>query len=472
MLPLRASTPQLGWLLPALIAAAAFSVAVALPLSLATGVVIAAVAAPLLILTNRAPAWALMTLYPPSSSLDTSGIGGFKLLSIGILACWVIGILLGTQQVSLRLCALDLSVVALFISAFSSIILFSESNRAVLFQQYGGDLVLYFVIRSSLTTGASLLRGLELFSLGCAGAALIGLWQYGSGLGRAADLNGQDVLRAQLVGTNTNQFGEFMGMGIAIALLLLLYYRGTSQKTLWLLIAVLEMIAFVLTFSRGAFVGLAAAVLVAAVMSTSKAIRRAGVLLIASTVVLAQPVIASRLGLSLYVDRITSIGQGYQGSAGRNLLWEMGWISFRTHPLFGLGLGNFVLPHNWDPLVWTVNAPSWFLANPQPVHNVYLAWAVDVGLSGVVFLALALLLACYYLVRTVWTSRSDELTSVVAHATMLVFVAYFAALTFSTEQAYPLPYMILACVGSLWIAAERDHMEARRDTIPLAQEEA
>jgi O-antigen ligase len=197
-------------------------------------------------------------------------------------------------------------------------------------------------------------------------------------------------------------------------------------------------------------------VLAGAVLTRGLRLRVASLAVLIGGVIVARSSVPATLGLSDYVNRVGSIFSfNYQATSGRNILWSMGWDAFLAHPWLGLGIGNFLQAGYWYPLLFRQNGvPPGFAHTIQAVHNFYLGWAVDTGLAGVFFLALAVLVAFVYLMKVLAASRLHPELGTAAHALLLAFVGYFVFIISSPVQYYQLPYILLGLVGSVGFVAK------------------
>lgn len=448
----RLQRPDALWLL----AAPAAALACALVLKLGDNLGLAALGviavAPILILVDGAPLAFLMAVLPGATLLTNygAGVGGLKVLTLVALPCLIVGALLRRQTLKYSPCWLDAAVVGLFVVALVNIALLSlpATGPLNLLQEYGGDLILYFVVRSTAFSVSRLRLALTSFLIGGGIAGVIGLLRYGSGLANLVE----GVHRLSIPGQNTNSFASIMLLATGIAFGLAFYEKDPGRRLLWWTVLVAATAAAILTFSRAAFVGGALMILAGLIFTRGVRVRLASIGVILLAVLASQPAIARPLGLSDYVSRVTSIGSfSQQATAGRDILWSMAADGFTHHLWFGLGIGNFVLPQFWYPLAYRQVLPTGFLGVRQAVHNFYLGWAVDAGIVALVFLALVAAISCVYLVRSAHASRSDPSLSGISHGLMLGYVGYFVSITFGPFQSYQLPYILLALVGSLWM---------------------
>src|SRR5213592_4237782 len=140
---------------------------------------------------------------------------------------------------------------------------------------------------------------------------------------------------------------------------------------------VLNAAAIVATFSRTGFVTL----LVSLALSLRALPRKRAWKWVAAALV--QALVAVPLWPSGYVDRLATIahvaGDPTGSSQERARDMQIAMEFALSHPLVGAGLGNNILVLN------QLRGPMW-----QPVHNVYLEYAVDLGWPGLALFILLL----------------------------------------------------------------------------------
>ena len=250
-----------------------------------------------------------------------------------------------------------------------------------------------------------------------------------------------------------------VALGFSAAFLM---YGRDRFGLFWFAAGAISAVATILTFSRGAFVGLVAILACWLIASRSTKLRLASIAAGAVAVAGVYAGLAGAIGLSPYVARVTALTSlTNQSTAERNVLWAMGLRVFSTHWLFGLGIGNFDLPQFWYPLAYTYSEPRGFFAFPQAVHSFYIGWASDAGLLGLIPLMWAITAAGVGLLR-ISRSRISNQTTMLAQGLLGGFAGYFVYAASSPDQNSQLPYILLALAGSLiWIysgSQERDRL--------------
>jgi hypothetical protein len=416
---------------------------------LVAGVLCACLAAPFVTSIDGMPTVVAVAALPLSSFFDQygSGIGGYKLVALFCAACWVTGFLARWQTIRFRTIALDYAVAGLFFVAILNIMFLSDQGKVGLLQWYAGDLLLYLWVRSTTYDARQLHRVILGFACMAMFAAVLGFWLYGAGLAPVSE----GLTRLDLPGQNINGVGAIMLVAAGIALSLIVF--ETRPLVRIGLGAVLAATAFavVLTFSRGAFVGVVAMLAAGLAVSHSWRIRAASLAAAGVAVGTVWSGIASSAGLSSYVARVTALTSlNYTTTGQRNVLWSMGWKAFTTHWLFGLGIGNFYLQQFWFPLAYQFAAPRGFFFFPQAVHSFYIGWLSDAGVCGGIFLVATLLIAVGTLFRSTLMARGVPHLSGLSYAVFISFTGFFVYAASSPEQDNQLPYVIIALAGCLW----------------------
>jgi O-antigen ligase len=186
----------------------------------------------------------------------------------------------------------------------------------------------------------------------------------------------------------------------------LLSAKTTLVKTLCIGVIVVNVIAIIVTFSRAGFLGLATIVAVYLVrMIGRRGADRAWAVMILFAILSALP-----LAPSNYVDRLAtvkSVESDPTGSAQTRWRDMAAAAQFvMGHPIIGAGLGMDILALN------QVRGVDWV-----QVHNVYLEYAVDLGLLG----AALFLLLLYRVFKRIRSSRK-RLSDLPAHRDLFLLV--------------------------------------------------
>jgi O-antigen ligase len=179
---------------------------------------------------------------------------------------------------------------------------------------------------------------------------------------------------------NPNDLALMLNLILPLSVALLLASRKPAVRAVLVAVIGLDVIAIIVTFSRAGFLTLA----VSSAMYLWMLFKRgnyAAVLLTAVLAVAALPFLPANYMKRL--STITDIEADASGSAQQrwaDTLVAVGYVA--QHPVVGAGVGNNVLAMN------EARGSTW-----TEVHNVYLQYAVDLGMPGLI-LFLMLVTAC------------------------------------------------------------------------------
>ena len=220
--------------------------------------------------------------------------------------------------------------------------------------------------------------------------AVQGLGQYTAGIPTPAywlSPSFADIIHTRVYGTlgSPNVLAGFLLFGIAGAALLAMslpvFLRPVAAAVL-----VTEIVALMLTYSRGGYAGLAAFVLVAALVLIPVRRRAWWVLLLAAVVAGAAVARLPAVGL-----RAQSLAPAQEDTVtSRRFIWRTAVRVWDDHRLWGTGLGTFNVVYSTyrPPDVLTTYA---MINVPGSAHDDYLQVLAETGAVGAGLLAMALL---------------------------------------------------------------------------------
>lgn len=170
------------------------------------------------------------------------------------------------------------------------------------------------------------------------------------------DLYGWQFLRPYATFPHPNVLAGFVLIGICI-----MYQVAKEKKQLINLVLILGSLTVFATMSRVAILAGVGAALVL--------LKRKWWVLMAVLILLLSPILFTRFSSLLNFDNLTLLRREEQIASA--------WQIFLKHPVFGVGLNNFIPAVAADLTI----GPSRFL---QPVHNVFLLVLSETGLIGLI----------------------------------------------------------------------------------------
>lgn len=266
-------------------------------------------------------------------------------------------------------------LVCSFLSAFvSKDMAFSFMNWALQPLMYA---LVYLLIYTTVSTEKEKEKALYAFLAGAVVTVVYGFFQYANAADMAADMEAQSwvdperfpLLRRRMYSTleNPNLFGAYLLMIISILTAFTLRERAVKRRTVFAVILLSLLLCLALTYSRGAWVSLAAIVLGLTLFYD----KRFGLLFLLVPVVLA-------FYHGQVVERFLSLFSGEDTSVDlRFALWESTMAMMEEHPLLGVGWGAYFLAY-----------PDYnFFIQEEGVlifhaHNMYLNMLAEVGIPG------------------------------------------------------------------------------------------
>jgi len=255
------------------------------------------------------------------------------------------------------------------------------------------------------------------------------------------------------VKADPNHFATAMLMPLTLAVVI-----GAASKNWWLKLIAAAAIAamaggIVVSSSRGAL----SAVIVAVIYILIRLRQRAQVLAFAA--------IGMVVALPFWPELIGRISIALSsGGAGRTDIWRAGVEAFKSHWLFGVGLGGF--PAAFDRAYLTVHFPHHFGTWHKAAHNLILEYGVELGVIG----ALAVLCAWWYTFRSTATIAADDplypVKIGVESGVIALFIAsLFLDITFSKYTWLAFTVVAAVCAAAPSVAAHvipRSSPAARR----------
>ena len=290
-----------------------------------------------------------------------------------VRSCW--RDLRGPEPVFARASSLDVAMLALVVAGALSVLTaenFGVANRelrVVILE----PVAFYFLIKVAAQTRQDVWLLADTLVIAAVVLALIGLYQFGF---TRDVIVAEGVHRIRGVYASPNNLSLFLGRAASWLLALVVAAPMSRRRLLYGFAAVPVVLCLYLTYSRGAWlIGLPAALIFVVLVQG----RRAwlwGATAFAALILSLIPVIETeRISRLLNLQTETAIF--------RMKLWQATVNMIRDHPVFGVGLDNFlyqyrtryVLPEAWQEL------------NLSHPHNILLDYWTRLGLPGLAILA-------------------------------------------------------------------------------------
>ncbi|MFQ5856051.1 MAG: O-antigen ligase family protein [Anaerolineae bacterium] len=274
-----------------------------------------------------------------------------------------------------RFTSLDYAVIALVLISLLSPLVAAHKGVAIheLRVVVIDSAVFYFLVRSSGLSRAQLWRLMDALILAGLLVALYGFYQY---LFSEDVIVAEGVRRMRGVFPSPNNLSLFLGRTVPMAGVVVVWGRVRWRCVFYMVAGLIITGALYLTFSRAAWlVGLPASVLFVGLVRGRRALGSA----VAAVVALVLSVLP--FAGTARMNSVFALSPG--SSTYRRLkLWQSAVNMIRDHPLFGVGLDNFLYQYREKyVLAGARDDPS--LSHP---HNLILDFWARLGLLGVVVL--------------------------------------------------------------------------------------
>lgn len=252
-------------------------------------------------------------------------------------------------------------------------------------------ILLYFLLTDLINTKRGLLRVFDFFVAAGVFVSFVGLWQ---AAGSSNTLNVEGVSRVLGVYQHPNNLALYLDRVMPFAACYALFIPWGWRKVLYVLACIPMGVTFLLTFSRGAWVAVILAVVIAITVgvrwpldwSSQKApplFKRWRIAVIIGSLV---AVALVALVFPSLPDRIFNPSSGLK----RIDIWKSALHMGSDHPIFGIGLDQFLNQYQLkDPYglkyVYITEEQTAELYTAHP-HNIFLDWWLSLGIMGVAVL--------------------------------------------------------------------------------------
>jgi putative inorganic carbon (hco3(-)) transporter len=277
--------------------------------------------------------------------------------------------------------------------------------------------------------------------------------------------NPADAARLEGAVGNPNQLGSYLVVAMVLSAAFINQRWPPTARAAALAAATIAAVGLFLTLSRGALLGLAAALLVAPFVVGRG--RRAAALVLVVLTVAGTATWYAAIAPADSVDRITHPERG--GGSGREDLWRVGWRMISDRPLVGVGAGNFgVSSIHYLLRPGSTQRDKYIVVRHTVAHNIYLTVLAELGIVGLTLFVLILLicLRCALLAAREFAARRDPTMELLARALLIALVGLLVADFFSSALYSKQLWFLLAATPALLALARRPGTDERRETPP------
>jgi probable O-glycosylation ligase (exosortase A-associated) len=237
-----------------------------------------------------------------------------------------------------------------------------------------------------------------------------------------------------------NDVALFINMWIPFCYFLFMYETNKTKKILYMVGLICGLLAIVVSFSRGGFVGLVCVAAVVWLYSPKKILSLVMVVVLAGVVYV--------FGGEEYWNEMATISETQDGTAeGRILSWQAGWDMFLDHPL-GVGGNNFPM-HFPDYQSEEFKKNMWGRA----AHSLWFTLIPELGIFGIIiyFALLTYNIKDLAHLKKQKAGNNQDLRYlyILSIASFAALAGFFASATFLSVLYYPHYWYLTALIVAM-----------------------
>jgi len=187
------------------------------------------------------------------------------------------------------------------------------------------------------------------------------VWFYSSALG--------DLIPKIESVSNPNQFSNYLLVCIPLTITMLFYEKKGFKKTILITVTLINLLALMLTYSRGAILGLFSALAVLFIYQKTKIMKLIKIVLFTLLLVWILNFLVNWHSLNIRIASIFDLAS--EANQERITLHKTALTMLAEHPIIGVGIGNFRFLFS--------------LERPIDIHNTLLQIWVENGTIGLIF---------------------------------------------------------------------------------------
>ncbi len=395
---------------------------------------------------------ALYPLLDYGIRLVVATMGGIwdELLFLGMIAVWIYKYAVYHKEHGFKQTPLDIPI-AIFLAAMTVVLLVNSPNFTVAIDGYRAMIqyILWFFVLIQLLKDHEGGKNICLvFLLVASAMALHGIYQYIIGVEMPSYWQDQaeEGVRTRVFSilTSPNILGSLMTLSLPLCIAFGNIAKCIYGKMVFYCFACMMTLTLVFTFSRGAWIGFAAAVSIYVFFKDKKLF--IPVILLGILAVCLVPGISSRIAYMVSPAYIESSLR-----AGRLIRWITGLEILSEHPIFGVGLGHFggavAMNHEMAYLLGGVHEPTYYM------DNNYLKIAVETGLFGLAAFVILMYQIFVSGLRTIRITKDQESREIVTGITAGLFgvmIHNFVENVFEVPMMTSMFFMLVAVMMHFW----------------------
>jgi len=353
----------------------------------------------------------------------TRGMPLMKFLALGTLAIWLLRVL--TKKRKLVRSPQNLLLIAFLVTMAISQRTYVHGILDILTGDFPRVVIIYFLLVNLITTEKRLKITIWVLIFSTLWLSVHGiLLSKGIVIGEVSMAEGSRVSSSGIFG-DPNDLAQAIVVIIPFVFNLFFSERFILKKIILAVVGAVMLYAFLLTGSRGGFIGF---VLVMFFLTKRKFGTVIGlvVLMISLTGILA-------FAPDYTIERLRTASP-YEGTGAQRLeLWYYGLQMFQSSPLIGVGAGNFI---EYAPLV---------------AHNSFIHVAAELGLLGLLSWTGIFYFSFKALIKTkkLYTDKTNSLY-ILSDSTIVSIIGLISTAFFLSRQYQYLPYVIIALAVAVY----------------------
>ena len=381
----------------------------------------------------------IISLYVrPMELMDITYIPLMKILALSILASWFLYILVRRKREFVN------APQNILIIAFLGVIILSKRMYIQgMFNELTGDfariVVIYFLMINLITNEKRLEITIWILLISTLWLSIHGiLLSMGIAIG-PVELSKYDRITSSGIFSDPNDLAQAIVVAIPLVFNFFFNKRSILIKIFLVVIGAIMLYAFLLTGSRGGFIGLS--------VVTFLLLRKKVGTIIGSAVCIAALVGLLLVAPSNTVERVKTTSPYEDTGASRLALWYEAWQMFLSNPILGVGKDNSIE----------------YSASYHVPHNSFIHVAAELGIPGIILWIGIFYFSFMTLIKARKLHKDETKSSQVyslSDSLMVSMIGFTSTALFLSRQYSYLPYILMALsVGVYGILSKTEKLK-------------